>query len=562
MNRVRLQRSFAAFRGQEFGRGRSTPKARAWLRSACDASCDPTCHTEGESCLGVECVVADPGFQVSAARFRWSRFRKQPTLAASQTMITRIEIKGFKAFGAPQTASLAPITLIYGTNSSGKSALLQSLLFLKQSDKVGRPLYKGPDVDLASAQHVAFRHQESLRSSVAIAFRSGQTDVVVGLHLGTAPNTVELTVKIDGEEELRVKGNGVLPDKAAQAAFLSFVRSAHPEWSTDQWSFWVDAVNFVADSLFQPGGNRLVPTIECDFGVLRRMWEDQRDPDLADVNVDQRLAKLTKRDLEVLIQGIERCQKDVAESWDGPISTAFATQLRRIRHLGPVRPAPVRQHPEPVRQHPEADGAGASTLQSIKPESRQHLATWCSYLELPYQFTADTLGDAASGVSTVTRVTDLRNGLTLALTDVGYGVSQVLPLLLEGLPQLGGWGGTKLVEQPELHLHPRQQGHLADFLLWSSGLCDDFGKSISIPKHKYPVQWILETHSEALVSRIQRRVRQGLVDPTQVSVVFVEPGPEGSRLIPLRLNASGEFIDEWPGGFFEETYWDLFGGIQ
>ena len=75
-------------------------------------------------------------------------------------------------------------------------------------------------------------------------------------------------------------------------------------------------------------------------------------------------------------------------------------------------------------------------------------------------------------------------------------------------------------------------------------------------------QWILETHSEALISRIQRRIRQGLVDPKQVSVVFVEPGPEGSRLIPLRLNESGEFIDEWPGGFFEETYWDLFGGIQ
>ena len=224
-------------------------------------------------------------------------------------------------------------------------------------------------------------------------------------------------------------------------------------------------------------------------------------------------------------------------------------------HLGPVRPAPA-------RQLSEAAGA-TSTLQSLKGEAREQLAMWCSYLGLPYEFTAETLGDAASGVSAATRVTDLRNSLTLALTDVGYGVSQVLPLLLKGLDGgRFGSGGTMLVEQPELHLHPRQQGHLADFFLWSSGLCNDFGKSITIPKTKSHTQWILETHSEALISRIQRRIRQGLVDPKQVSVVFVEPGPEGSRLIPLRLNESGEFIDEWPGGFFEETYWDLFGGIQ
>ncbi len=75
-------------------------------------------------------------------------------------------------------------------------------------------------------------------------------------------------------------------------------------------------------------------------------------------------------------------------------------------------------------------------------------------------------------------------------------------------------------------------------------------------------QWIVETHSEAIVSRLQRRIREGRLSSNDVSVLFVEPSAEGSRIIPLRLDEKGQFIDEWPGGFFEETYWDLFGGVQ
>ena len=77
-----------------------------------------------------------------------------------------------------------------------------------------------------------------------------------------------------------------------------------------------------------------------------------------------------------------------------------------------------------------------------------------------------------------------------------------------------------------------------------------------------PTQWIVETHSEALISRFQRRIREGKLPSTDISVIFVEPGADGARLRELRLDERGEFIDEWPGGFFEETYWDLFGGTQ
>ena len=475
-------------------------------------------------------------------------------------MITRLEIEGFKAFGARQIATLAPITLIYGTNSSGKSALLQSLLFLKQSDEVGYTTYTGPHVDLASARHVTFRHEESLRPSVAIACRprcpslKNLKELAVGVRVGReAGFAFDLEIVLDGKPGPRIN-MGAFVDKPDRAAFLDLVRSANPEWSEKRWSRVTQMFDTLPEGfLFSQGPRQLMPVVTDNLEFVWSMWDDSQDPENSD-EFEEVFAKLSEDEVEILLETFKEHREDIAVPWT-EVSRAFSGALSRVGHLGPVRPAPA-------RQLSEAAGA-TSTLQSLKGEAREQLAMWCSYLGLPYEFTAETLGDAASGVSAATRVTDLRNSLTLALTDVGYGVSQVLPLLLKGLDG-GRYGSysTALVEQPELHLHPRQQGHLADFFLWSSGLCNDFGKSITIPKTKSHTQWILETHSEALISRIQRRIRQGLVDPKQVSVVFVEPGPEGSRLIPLRLNESGEFIDEWPGGFFEETYWDLFGGLQ
>jgi hypothetical protein len=59
--------------------------------------------------------------------------------------------------------------------------------------------------------------------------------------------------------------------------------------------------------------------------------------------------------------------------------------------------------------------------------------------------------------------------------------------------------------------------------------------------------------------RLQRRIRERRIRAEDVSVLYVEPSAEGSRIRVLRLDEDGEFIDEWPHGFFEERYQELFG---
>lgn len=124
----------------------------------------------------------------------------------------------------------------------------------------------------------------------------------------------------------------------------------------------------------------------------------------------------------------------------------------------------------------------------------------------------------------------------LDLASIGVGVSQVLPTLVMGL--ISPSGTTLLLEQPELHLHPKVQSMVADFLL---GLT------------KVGKQCIVETHSEYLVNRLRRRVAEDETNQLQeqASIYFVERQAGESKFRQLDLNEYGALLD-WPAGFFDE----------
>ena len=138
------------------------------------------------------------------------------------------------------------------------------------------------------------------------------------------------------------------------------------------------------------------------------------------------------------------------------------------------------------------------------------------------------------------------SGTVISHRDVGLGISQMLPIIVNAI---GGERGVYCIEQPELHLHPALQSELGDVFIRSAvgGQGNTF---------------ILETHSEHLLLRIMRRLRESHTGklpknlppllPEHVSVLYIEPGPQGSRVREMPLNNRGELVKAWPGGFFEE----------
>ena len=147
---------------------------------------------------------------------------------------------------------------------------------------------------------------------------------------------------------------------------------------------------------------------------------------------------------------------------------------------------------------------------------------------------------------------DQRTGTPVSHRDVGIGVSQVLPVLVSAYAHK-----DKLVaiEQPEIHLHPALQAELGDVFLESA--LGDNGNT-----------FLIETHSEHLILRIMRRLREtssgdlpaGIpeVRPEDVMVLFVEPDGPRSIVREMPLNERGDLVKAWPGGFFEEGLREIF----
>ena len=145
-------------------------------------------------------------------------------------------------------------------------------------------------------------------------------------------------------------------------------------------------------------------------------------------------------------------------------------------------------------------------------------------------------------------IIDKFNQIPVTPSEVGTGVSQLMPLIIAAVSQEGG---IVACEQPELHLHPRIQVAIADLLTQN---IDN-------------VNYLVETHSEHLILRLLKRIRQhtdnelpeGLdfIKKSDVAIIYLEPTENGVIANKIGITEDGEFTDNWPHGFFSERRQEL-----
>lgn len=182
------------------------------------------------------------------------------------------------------------------------------------------------------------------------------------------------------------------------------------------------------------------------------------------------------------------------------------------------------------------DRASANFKKPILKEGplAEAINKWLVYLGVAKDMSTNDRGKFGHELKITTDIKDMKQDLT----HVGVGVSQILPILV--LCFLAEKGNTIILEQPELHLHPKVQTRLADFFVSMNVL----GK-----------QCIIETHSEYLINRLRLIVAKS--EDTQVSddtmIYFVEKDKEtgASTYRKITINPYGK-IDHWPEGFFDE----------
>ena len=238
------------------------------------------------------------------------------------------------------------------------------------------------------------------------------------------------------------------------------------------------------------------------------------------------------------------------------IEVAYEAQIDKIYYLGPLRVYTQRDYlwarsrPQDVglRGEKAIDAILAATAaretQNVRHKARlkpfqSMIADWLREMELIHDFDVKEIAKGSNRWQALIRIQ--KGGTEVLLTDVGFGVSQVLPVvtLLQYVPE----GSTVILEQPEIHLHPLAQANLADVI-------------INAATHRR-VQVVVESHSEHFLLRLQRRVAEGFVSNEDIKLYFCDALEGVSKLVPLKLNLFGQ-IDNWPENFlgnsFGETY--------
>lgn len=502
-------------------------------------------------------------------------------------------IQNFKSFGSMQRLRLRPLTLLYGPNSSGKSSILQVLGLWKQS----------------------FAHLSTQALPCRLAPRGdivdlGTYDAMVHGAGADQPLTFEFQVAAVPHPELDMW------EENDSGLGTEFVRVSFDRVKA------IDADTFTFDGSESPTLNHLLEFADSNSEgaatwILRRMGampDDRVHPFLLYCSSEEQAYRsdwgVFRLEGLPLPKGMGCCTEIMLHVEEGgsfrPGYSPFCSPrepvddrapmifiqeravlsinnlARRIQYLGPLREPPRRYY---LLESPTQVGVGTrgefapSQLLLTKTRTLEALNSWLEALEIPYFVDVTTLGQRSTGgILSLTlsprwpkaRLPKRRRPIIdppapevddvaiprLAPTDVGFGIGQVLPILIQGLLRPSS---VIAVEQPELHLHPRLQATLADFFIGTALSEGEFEEW----QDQKPHQWIVETHSEALMLRLQRRIREGRISPDDVAVYYVQPpiaeNPE-SCVRELRLDESGEFLDEWPDGFFEEGFRERFGG--
>ena len=247
------------------------------------------------------------------------------------------------------------------------------------------------------------------------------------------------------------------------------------------------------------------------------------------------------------------------------VCSTFYRLLEDLVYLGPLRRHPER-HYEFSGDTIDYVGQSGEYLPSIlfqRPELVEQINKDLKRLKVKYQLKVSKLqyeeGPSPSNVFSLRLIDkpadekrDEKNEIDASLRDVGFGISQVLPIVVQSRLSEKK---TLLIEQPEIHLHPAHQAELGDLFIRSAKERDN--------------TLLLETHSENLILRILRRIRQTTskdsalpegceIRPEDIAVLYVEPGEKGAQVIEIPVTEDGDFDRPWPQGFFEESMKELF----
>jgi predicted ATPase len=470
-------------------------------------------------------------------------------------MINRLSLKNFKGFESLDNLEIKPVTVLCGTNSSGKSSILQSILLLKQTLESQMPnqllLLNGRLVHLGPFEEVIFDRESDRRLGLELEFCLNVRD-------SSDPRTSD---RVPIEFLLRELTQINEIDSVAFRFRVEIKSSRQSAEEAQLRPLQVENLEFSFHVLKenQPDGHR------TRF-LLEHKTEDKYT--LTVENLRTRPGKLRKQELEVRLEfsnlatvrpRFEEGEKERPWELIQPLfflEELLKSTLAAYTYIGPLREQPRSRYTyddEVIEIGTKGENAPYIYLAERDKRLRDHYF----YDEASGKFTMrssihlqdavrdwlDQMGIKGFNPSKSRDIiyVNLDSGpgrkQKVGIAGVGFGVSQIFPIILEGLRMPAH--GTLLLEQPEIHLHPNLQMRLADYFV-----------SLALSKKNV----IVETHSDHVVNRLVRRI---LEDETgelakAVGIYFVSNSAKGSHFQPIEIDPLKGIVN-WPEGFFDQN---------
>ena len=425
-------------------------------------------------------------------------------------MLTELKLTNFRIFNDEVTVRFRPITVLIGRNSSGKSSIIKFLLMLQQSSTSGRSQFLTADGERVSlGAFPELKNTLTRKRNLRFEFT---TNNPVGL-----PDP-PLLFYLDAERN--VKYNDVLYRAAGDVTYSSKVSKASSRFSLSNQSTAKEYFSFKSNTV---EGTTFwdvppVPELQEFFSELH-----QRD-ELHQLNSEQ-----LNRQGELVNAMFAR----------GELISAIRYHINSLRHLSPVRAEAQRVI---LASYPAYDNVGQRGEYALP-----HLQLIANEDKEKYEFILPHLRNVAGVEGVVFKTSSgyvsraiartMMTGAEVLIADLGFGVSQCLPIFVQGA--IMAPFTTLMVEQPEAQLHPTAQLELGEYFadLW---------------KHRN-VASIIETHSDNILLRLRRLIAKGELSHEDVSVAyftFDETNHNMPMIKNLDINEDGSMQAGLPMEFF------------
>lgn len=535
-------------------------------------------------------------------------------------MISEIRIRNLRSLRDTGSVSLKKLNILLGTNSSGKSTFLRSFPLLKQS--INKDLrnaiswFDASSVDfgdyetsvnrLAKTDPISFefvltppyydpgyisyysysRVRRILKENKKIVVRIEYSNDNSGTYVsGVIVKVVNCTFSVlcHGRNEelifslddpiMNTFPSGVRFGRFAQNQLIPNVEYPKLEgWESNHRDVREYYKNRVRSFLKKYSSRRLKNVERLD--EVFQVWTPSKKDFLSNLQYKVSIQSFSKRAKEWTVDNYEfldvynrvGCLKifDYLEAVNNDITRYYSN----CSYLAPVRAEASRYYRTQGLQIDDIDSYGKNLqefISSLNSEMQKSYKGYCLRVLGAYPSISPY-----SGQNSILLMSEEEEGTNL--TDVGFGFSQILPIVTKlwyatqmmtptGMPIINSLMDTILIEQPELHLHPAMQAKVADALIACAKSRNvkkmypaliDFEGTENVEEEVKECRIIVETHSQAIINRIGRRIREGELSPNDVNVVLFEKRSVDSdtEVRQISFDDDGRLKD-WPYGFFD-----------